>query len=372
MRREAIEPRQSWQEKVESQGLVYHTIQSGLYWDESACYRFDEEQIDIIEEATEELHRLCLSVVDRVIEQGLYERFAIPDFCVPLIERSWRRKDPSLFGRFDLVWNGHGPVKMLEYNADTPTSLPETAVIQWFWLQDRFPDADQFNSLHEKLIERWRIIADGELVHFTCVSSAEEDRGNVEYLRDTAMQAGLRTEFLDIQDIGYDHLNGVFVDFSEERIHALFKLYPYEWMMSEPFGQFLDVERLTLIEPPWKMILSNKAILPLLWEMFPHHPNLLPASFEEGRVGSAYCRKPRLSREGSNVSLYRNGEVISTEGEYGEEGFIYQALAPLPEFDGNYPVLGSWIVGSHAAGLGIREDMTEITTDQARFVPHYF
>jgi len=338
MRRETIEPRESWQEKVESQGLLYHTVQGGLYWDESACYRFDEAQIDIIEKATEELHQLCLRVVDRVVEQGLYERFAIPEFCVPQIERSWKRKDPSLFGRFDLVWDGHGPVKMLEYNADTPTSLPEAAVIQWFWLKDRFPCADQFNSLHEKLIERWRMIGDGKLVHFTCVSSAEEDRGNVEYLRDTAMQAGLQTEFLDIQDIGYDHLNGVFVDSRERRIHSLFKLYPYEWMMNEPFGQFVDMERLALIEPPWKMILSNKAIL----------------------------------REGFNISLYRNGEVISTAGEYGEEGFIYQALAPLPEFDGNYPVLGSWIVGSRAAGLGIREDITEITTDQARFVPHYF
>jgi len=121
------------------------------------------------------------------------------------------------------------------------------------------------------------------------------------------------------------------------------------------------------------MILSNKAILPILWQLNPNHPNLLPSftEFEKTSLGFSYAKKPILSREGANIQLFDNGRLISeTKGEYGEEGFIYQELCPLPEFDGNYPLIGSWVVGQEAAGIGIRETNTLITDNLSRFVPH--
>jgi glutathionylspermidine synthase len=127
-----------------------------------------------------------------------------------------------------------------------------------------------------------------------------------------------------------------------------------------------------MIEPPWKLILSCKGILPLLWELFPDHPNLLPAYFTEERLPGDRVIKPLYSREGANVRIVRGGEVITSGGSYGREGTICQQYLPLPCFDGNYPVVGSWVIGGEPAGIGIREDRSEITTNSSRFIPHYF
>ena len=120
------------------------------------------------------------------------------------------------------------------------------------------------------------------------------------------------------------------------------------------------------------MLLSNKAILPVMWEMFPGHPNLLAASFEPGRFTTDFVKKPLYSREGANVSITTDDTVIDVGGDYGDEGFIWQAYHGLPRFDARYAVIGSWLVGDLPAGIGIREDATPVTRDTSRFVPHYF
>ena len=373
MRREALVPRPDWPQEVEALGFGFHSL-GGVYWDERACYRFTAAEIDTLEAATAELHARCLEAVGRVVQRGDYARFRIPEPFHALVERSWKDEDPSLYGRFDLSWDGRGEPKMLEYNADTPTSLLEASVVQWHWMQAVFPRADQFNSLHEKLIARWealrpRLPATGR-VHFACDSASEEDQGNLDYLRDTAIQAGLDARALDIADLGWDGAR--FVDLDGAAVGALFKLYPWEWMVREEFGTYLLRRSLTVIEPAWKMLLSNKAILPILWEMFPDHPNLLPAAFEPGRFATDYVKKPIFSREGANVTIEARGRREEAPGEYGAEGFVWQAYHELPAFDGNFTVIGSWVVGDEPAGIGIREDASAITRNTSRFVPHYF
>ena len=97
----------------------------------------------------------------------------------------------------------------------------------------------------------------------------------------------------------------------------------------------------------------------------------MPAYFNSNGMKD-YVKKPILSREGANVSIYKGGvPVLNTSGEYGEEGFIFQSLAELPNFDNHYPVIGSWIVGQLPAGIGIRESNTPITDNKSNFVPHY-
>ena len=373
MQREERVPRVDWPRKVEELGFLFHSM-DGVYWDERACYRFSAEEVDKLEAATGELQSRCIDAVGRVIERGDYERFRIPEPFHALIERSWNDDEKSLYGRFDLSWNGTGEPKMLEYNADTPTSLLEASVVQWYWLQDVFPRHDQFNSIHEKLIERWKDMRGGlpvsGRVHFSCDADSAEDQGNLDYLRDTATQAGLDARAIDIGGIGWDGKR--FVDESDQPIQALFKLYPWEWMVREEFGQYLIANTMRVIEPPWKMLLSNKAILPVLWEMFPDHPNLLAASFEPGRFASDFVKKPIFSREGANVSIRAGGETIEAPGEYGEEGFVWQAYHPLARFGPHHTVIGSWIVGEEPAGIGIREDDSPITKNSSRFVPHYF
>ena len=373
MRRESLIPRPDWPEKVEALGFGFHSI-DGVYWDERACYRFTAEEVDRLEAATAELHARCLEAVERVVTQGDYGRFRIPEPFHALVERSWRDRDPSLYGRFDLAWDGSGEPKMLEYNADTPTALLEASVVQWYWLQDVHPGTDQFNSLHEKLIARWQVLAPRlpatQRVHFAADLASAEDQGTLDYLRDTAVQAGLDARALDISDLGWDGKR--FVDLEDQGVAALFKLYPWEWMVREPFGEHLLRRALTVIEPAWKMLLSNKAILPVLWEMFPDHPNLLAASFEPGRFTTDFVKKPLYSREGANVTIDAAGQREEVPGDYGSEGFIWQAYHPLPVFDGNHAVIGSWIVGDEPAGMGLREDDSAITRNTSRFVPHYF
>ena len=154
-------------------------------------------------------------------------------------------------------------------------------------------------------------------------------------------------------------------------MQSVFKLYPWEWMLEEDFGDSLLADRATQwIEPAWKVILSSKGILPILWELNPGDPNLLEASFDKGKL-TRYVQKPLFSREGSNVTIYdERGIFAETGGEYGEGEFIYQALSPLPEFDGQHPVIGSWIIGEGAGGIGIRESSGPITDNRSRFVPH--
>jgi len=370
-------PRSDWQEKFEKMGFAFHSL-DGIYWNEAACYRFSADQIDELEAATAELHRLCRAAVGFVISNELWDEFRIPQEFGEYIKQSWQNNEPSLFGRFDLSYDGHQPPKMLEYNADTPTSLMETAIAQWHWLQETHPDDDQFNSLHEKLIARWRNMASHpshplpKLLHFACIRDNEEDRVNLDYLIDTALQAGMDARFIHIEDIGLNTA-GCFVNLADQPITTLFKLYPWEWMVREEFAASLCKNKLQMIEPPWKMILSNKALLPILWEMFPNHPNLLPAYFDAAPLGQRYVAKPIFSREGADIELRDGSKSVRGKVEgYGTEGFIYQALADLPTFAGRYPIIGSWIVGDEPAGMGIREDETPITSNTSHFLPHYF
>jgi glutathionylspermidine synthase len=331
----------------------------------------------MIEEVTAELHQMCLEAIQHIITSKRYDDLAIPELFKKYIEQSWLKQEPSVYGRFDLSYDGFNPPKLLEYNADTPTSLIEASIAQWFWLEEVKPEMDQFNSIHEKLINRWKkILSQGwirEPLYFSCVDECQEDYSTVEYLRDTASQAGVVTSKIFIEDIGWDALGKVFVDLEEKPICSIFKLYPWEWMIQEEFGKYILLNKLNMIEPCWKMLLSNKGILPILWELYPNHPNLLPAYFNFFPLNMSYVKKPLLSREGSNISIHTSENTLMTEGVYGAEGYIYQAYAPLPKFgDNNYPVIGVWIIGNEPAGLGIREDNSLITKNTSRFVPHYF
>jgi len=375
MWRETRAPRPSWQEHVEDElGFIYHTIDGAPYWDESACYVFSRAEVDTLERATNELQRLCLLAAEHVLEHGLTDRLAIPPALVPMIRDAWEREPPSIYGRFDLAYDGASPPKLLEYNADTPTALFEAAVVQWDWLQAVAPRRDQFNSIHERLIAKWRDIKPalrGKVLHFAHCESLE-DAMTVTYLRDTAEQAGILTVPLLMGEIGWNNATHKLVDLDQQPITDLFKLYPWEWLHAE--AEWFNPEVLAAtqwIEPVWKMLWSNKGLLPILWELFPGHPNLLPAYFDTPRELTAYARKPLLSREGANVTLVTTGGTVQTTGDYGEEGHVYQALAPIPNVDGNHPVIGNWVIDGEAAGIGIRESHSLITGNDGRFVPHY-
>lgn len=377
MIRRSIAPRPDWQALVEADGLVWHSADGRPYWDEAACYVFTADQVAEIEAASAELYRLFLAAGQAVVDSDdLLDRFAIPRSFHAAIRAAWEAEPPALnIGRFDLGYDGRTPPRLFEFNCDTPTALLEAAVVQWRWKEAVFPEAGQCNRLHEALVAKWADIAPylPATVHVAHVEDdAGEDSVTAAYLRDTARAGGVETVPLLIDAIGWDHDRRCFVDADDQRIAACWKLYPWEWLAQEDFAPMLldSLEQGALwMEPVWKMLWSNKAILPVLWDMFPGHPNLLPASFTIP-AGDAVA-KPLLSREGVNVSIRRGGAILAErEGEYGDEGYIYQALYPLPEpVPGCFPVIGSWMVDGAPVGIGIREDGL-ITGNTARFVPH--
>src|ERR1700684_2637236 len=288
MQRIVCPERDDWQATAESAGVDFHTIDGERYWDERAYYAFTLDQIERgIEGPTGEIDAMCLELAGRAIgDEEILRRLKIPQAFWPLISESWNSDEGSLYGRLDLAFDGRGPAKLLEYNADTPTSIFEAAVFQWTWLEQAIErhilpaHADQFNSLHERLIEAWKKIGNGVHLHLAGSIENAEDAGTLAYLEDTARQAGLPTTLLDIEAIGWRD-DGKFVDLDNRPIELAFKLYPWEWMFRDAFGERLARASTRWIEPPWKAILSNKGMLPLLWEMVSGHPNLLPAFFED-------------------------------------------------------------------------------------------
>jgi glutathionylspermidine synthase len=370
MERLRAAPRPGYARRVESQGLSFHARED--YWVENTCYRLTADEVEDLDAATTELLSLYGEALDRVIDAGRLGELAVPEQFHAALAASWRSRAPSLYGRFDLAYDGRSPPKLLEYNADTPTSLLESAVIQWTWREDVHPEADQFNSIHERLIDAWREFPDPAPVIVACLADNEEDWVCSAYLLDTLVQSGRGGAVLELAEIGWDPGQRCFVDELNRPIPQLFKLYPWEWLMREEFGPHLLECRTSFIEPMYKAACSSKGMLALLWEYFPGHPNLLETHRVPGRLAS-FARKPLLSREGQNVTLVQDGVTVAEMGGvYGAEGCVYQQLCALPSFDGAHPVIGSWVVGGEPAGIGIRESRSLITTDQSRFVPHWF
>lgn len=174
-----INERSGWQELAKEYGFHFHTLYGERYWDERAYYQFSLEQIENdLEAPTEEIHEMCLAVVDKVTaDEQLMRRFCIPEEHWDFVRQSWLQGDPSLYSRLDFAYNGKSPAKLYENNADTPTSVYETGFWQWLWLANNVDNgtlirsADQFNSLQEKLINRFHdlsVLTPGRVLHFAC------------------------------------------------------------------------------------------------------------------------------------------------------------------------------------------------------------
>ena len=376
MRRCRVAPRADWRARVEAQGLLFHSV-DGHYWAEGSYYELSPSEIDAIERATGELHAMCIAAAEHVIATKRYAELGIPEVAVPLIEATWEAEPPSLYGRLDLALGPDGVPKLLEYNADTPTSLLEGSVIQWAWREDVLPARDQFNTIHERLIATWTDLKPhltAGVAHFGCVEDVEDEM-TIGYLRDTAEQAGIATTGILMEDIGWSADRQRFIDRDGVEIATLFKLYPWEGLLTDEFGPLIArVPGLCWLEPAWKMLMSSKGILPVLAELFPDHPSVLPAWFAASSaphdLASGWVKKPLHGREGNNVTIAAPGVDAASGGPYDQEAFVYQQYADLGEHDGMRPVIGSWLIGGEPAGVGIRETAGYITNNTASFVPH--
>ncbi|WP_145106077.1 glutathionylspermidine synthase family protein [Cereibacter sediminicola] len=403
MLKDDLPERPGWRDRAAELGFTFADMHGEPYWDESSAYQFSLRQIEEdIEEPATELHGLCREAVARIVESDeLMARLAIPEEHRDFVAESWRRHEPEIYGRFDLAYDGTGPAKLLEYNADTPTSLYESASFQWIWLEEQIAAGvlretdDQFNGIHEALVERFRtLFAPDTDLHFAAMAGNPEDYATVEAMAWAAREAGMGAHYTDLQRIGLS-AEGQFTDAEDRVIGTLFKLYPWEDLFRDPFAAHLKNADCLMLEPAWKAVVSNKGLLPVLWQMFEGHPNLLPAFFLDDVEAAAAGRrtapgtaealdrvpglatehviKPLFSREGASISIVERGEVTeaSPDTTYAAHPRIVQAYHPLPVHGGFRPVIGAWVVGEACCGIGVREDRGRITQDLSRFKPHY-
>lgn len=388
MRREKSPVRQYLKSEFEKIDFTWPFLNGQKYWDESVRYGFTLAQIEQVEAATEKLHAMCLDLVADIVGKGDYGFLGVPEHVlqnvVPAVEQSWKRRDPTFYGRFDFgVTLNHDNtlgLKMFECNADTPTGLYEASVVQWRW-KEQFGLPDQFNSIEEKMDEFFRKYP-GKHIHFMAMTDCGyEDAGTVGYISERAHHVGKGITSVPINNVGLGATMGgpLFVDARNQVIEHAFKLYAWEWMFADQFGASVASALTRWIEPPWKLLLTTKAILPLLWQKHPNHPNLLPAYFAkdgEKMMKGNWVKKPLFSREGANVSLIQDGKEAKLPGSHHNEfldgyGTIGQLYFDATSFDGQIPVIGSWVIDGLAAGMSIRED-SGVTGNTSRFVPHYF
>lgn len=413
-----------WDAEMLSAGFIYHetVTPEGMkvpYWaSNGAHYQLTMAEVELFERACAAIYQMMLAGAEHILKHPqLMRKMAIPEKAFPAIVESWEKNLPNIYGRFDLRYDGNGPPQLLEFNADTPTSLFEASFLQWKWFEytyqgERKPDGmspayDQWNFIEEALIQAWvRNIGLYELqngdnrrikrIHFvyTSAETSGEDLVNTAYMADLAYKAATRAAqnkpdyevaILATEDIGLGE-DGRFYDTDGNLMEVIFKLFPWEWLVDEQFGNavlssVVAPEPTLWIEPAFKMLWSNKGILPILWQLFKDDPEnsqyLLPAYFADEPHGlSDFVVKPLLGREGANVIIVKNGETLAkTGGQYGQEGFVVQQFAPLPKFDTpegpRHPVFGAWVVdGLVYPGMGIRESAGLITDNGSFFVPH--
>lgn len=382
-----ITPRGNWEERLCELGFDFYEVSAKHpYWCEDRYFQLTRKQVDHIDRVTEELHSMAMSALQYVFDNDLLERFGLPEKHHELLRRSWENDKSYLYGRFDFAWSGSEP-KMLEYNANTPTSIFELAVAAWDWMRDgvntgRLPaNTDQFNLLDEQLIVQFQLLKtlknpDSLVLHFACDTDSSEDRRTVTYLAACADEAGWESVVMDINDVQLS-VDNQFADGESKLITNMFSLYPYEFALLDEYADYIEQSGCTFIEPLWKVLLSSKALLPIMWSLYEGHPNLLECYFadetglKEAEKLQNKVIKPIYSREGANINIVLDGKAVEgTAGNYGAEGHIIQEYAPLAEYEHGRCVVGSWVIGKVASGISFRESNTLITNDVARFIPH--
>ena len=279
MRLKHFTPRADWTTEVERAGLPFHTPDGVPYWIDHRAFAFTPTQIEKIRSATNELYRLYLLAAEHVVANDLFAELAIPDWVVPHVRRSWGERAPAVYGRFDLIFDGTGEPKLVEFNADTPTSVIESSAAQVSWLRrhrDELPaGAAQFNELERNLTAGWRALTPRvgrSTVYFAHMREWTEDQCTTDFMRACATGAGLATSSIAIEDVGWDGVT--FRDLEGAPIDFIYKLYPWEMVWRDEFGPAF-LAHPGVIEPLWKIILQSKGILAILWRLFPDHPNLL-------------------------------------------------------------------------------------------------
>lgn len=371
MKRIAVAERADWKARVEKQGLLWHTDDDGNEtWNEHAAYLLSLAEVEKLFRAASELAKLYHRAAEHVVKKKLWPLIGLQDRETQLLRSSWERSEWSLHGRFDFLFDTQGCPRLLEYNAETALSLVETAVIQRRWRAEVMPQHKQCNQLEEALVQAWR---DSGFKHVHCAWRPRhvEVEGTVRYMAQLMRSVGIQATLMAMHRMGWNSREDKFVDQDGNPITHCFKLYPWEWMLREPFAHRVEASGCLFIEPPWRLLLGSKGILCVLSELFGDHPSVVTCQTSPEHLGSHFVSKPLFGHEGHNVAIHRSGEVSETlSGEYGDEPKVYQAFVESPRYDSFLPQFGVWMVCEEPVAICVRETQGSIISAKSAFVPH--
>ncbi len=375
---------------LESIGFSWHTDKDGSNYLVDKIVKIREVDAMAFYEASNELYDMFVEAGDYIIENNLLDEIGIAFNLKEIVKLSWENDVHwHLYGRFDFAGGVDGvPLKLLEFNADTPTSLIETSLIQWAVLKREGLDEEkQFNNIHNALIENFKRLVtleesvdkfseyyEGWKILFSCVKGYEEDENTTLYLKSIAEQAGFICEFAYIDEIEFDE-NGIY--FNEEEYEYLFKLIPWEDIAIEEgelaslLTRLVENKKAIILNPAYTLMFQSKAMLKILWDLFPNHPLLLETLFEP-LEDKAYVKKPIFGREGGNIEIVdKNGEVLEENGgDYENFPYIYQEFTDLNKDDENNFYQAGVFFAYEGCGLGFRSSKNLILDDMSKFVAH--
>ncbi|WP_066161360.1 glutathionylspermidine synthase family protein [Aliarcobacter skirrowii] len=376
---------------LESIGFTWHTDSDESSYIANELVVISEEEAEAFYEATNELYDMFIEGAQYVIDNELFHELNIPFNLVEVIKESWENDVHwHLYSRFDLAGGVDGkPIKLIEFNADTPTSLFETAIIQWAMLKKNgLDESSQFNNLYDALKENFKkiITLDSDIekfdeyysklgwkILFSSISSSSEDINTTKLLQHIASEAGFNTDFEFIENVNFSD-DGIFKD--DELFEFWFKLIPWEDIAIQEselaliLTEIIKEKRAIIFNPAYTLIFQSKAFMKILWDLYPNHPLLLETSFEP-LVGKKYVEKKAFGREGSNIKIINSDGSVEIEngGEYEGHKSIFQEYVDFIKDSKGECYQAGVFYAYEACGLGFRRG-GKILNNMSKFVGH--
>ena len=375
---------------LESIGFGWHTDLDGSRYISNELVSITQDEAEAFYEATNELYDMYVAVAEYVINNDLFHELGIPFNLVDIIKSSWENDVHwHLYGRFDLAGGVDGkPIKLIEFNADTPTSLFETAIIQWAMLKfNNLDEAAQFNDVYEALVENFKRLVtleedtsafdeyyEGWKILFSSIAGSSEDENTTRLLEAAARDAGFECDFAFASEVSFDDENGIF--WNGQNWEYWFKLIPWEMIAIDESDLALIIKNIIknqkaiILNPAYTLLFQSKGIMKILWDLYPNHPLLLESSFEPLN-GKKQVKKPFLAREGANVSIINSdGSIeIQNDGEYANGKFLYQEFADFAKDENGNSYQAGMFFAFEGCALGFRKGK-DIIDNYSKFVGH--
>ena len=377
-------------ETLDEIGFSWHTDTDGSAYIADELVEVSAAEAEAYYKAGNELYDMYAEAAEYVIENDLFFELGIPFNLVETIKKSWENDVHwHLYGRFDLAGGIDGkPIKLIEFNADTPTGLFETAIVQWAMLKvNNMDEEKQFNTVYESISENFkRLITlfddtdlfedryEGWRILFSSIEGDDEEEVTTKLLRRMADDAGFLTGFEFLQNVQFDDES--ISDSQNQDYEYWFKLFPWEDISIEEGELALTLQKIMesqsaiILNPAYTLLFQSKGMLKILYDLFPDSPYLLETSYEP-LTGKAYVEKKVFGREGANVKFFSAEGSVETEtdGEYGHYKSVYQEAVEFPQdHEGNYYQAGVFFA-YEACGLGYRRG-GKILDNMSKFVGH--